>query len=194
MTAPTDQTDDLRRRTALPPALAALREAFPRDAWQTNPNFGGLVSFWLDRHLMFRQFMATMRTDAQALADTRVAPEVFGQRFARMGSAFLGELDGHHRIEDAHYFPALAALEPRISRGFEMLDRDHHALEEMLHAFAENANRALQLVAEGGPAADAAGGVLGALDALERPLDRHLLDEEDIVVPIILRHGEGRLA
>ncbi|MGB0354336.1 MAG: hemerythrin domain-containing protein, partial [Paracoccaceae bacterium] len=53
----------LAHREGLPDALRILLQDYPRETWQAHPNFGGLVAFWLDRHLMFRRLDA-MLTDA----------------------------------------------------------------------------------------------------------------------------------
>ena len=44
-----------------------------------------------------------------------------------------------------------------------------------------------------GGGADALGRHGDGLERMERFLDRHLTDEEDLIVPVILRVGEGRL-
>ena len=49
----------LADRKKLPDALRVLLEDYPRDGWELDPGFDGLVRFWLDRHLMFRRLMST---------------------------------------------------------------------------------------------------------------------------------------
>jgi hemerythrin-like domain-containing protein len=104
----------------------------------------------------------------------------------------LGELDSHHGIEDHHYFPRLARIEPRLQRGFDLLDADHHALHEALDTLAGAANAVLRGL-RGDGARDDAGRAADGLDALGRLLDRHLADEEDIVAPLLIAHGERGL-
>lgn len=183
----------LDTREALPDALRVLLKEYPRAGWGASPNFEGLVRFWLERHLMFRRLLDLMQKDAERIADGGMDGRDFAQRLARYGSAFVNELHGHHSIEDAHYFPVLARAEPRLSRGFDILDRDHHALDAHLAGFAEAANRAIRAGAEGGDARAAGGRFLGDLKGLGRFLDRHLVDEEELVVPVILKHGAGGL-
>lgn len=183
----------LETRAGLPEALRVLLTDHPREAWESDPNFGGLVAFWLERHLMFRRMLETLRTDTEALIDRRLHAPAYAGRVARVGQLFLGEMHGHHRIEDAHYFPVLARAEPRIERGFALLDADHHALDRHLGAFAESANGVLTAVAGGGEGREEAAAFLSCLGGLGRLIDRHLTDEEDLVVPVILRHGERGL-
>jgi hypothetical protein len=188
----TDTSLALETREGLPDALRVLLADHPRESWERDPNFSGLVAFWLERHLMFRRLLAMLRAETEALIDRRLEAASGAPRLARIGGLLLGELDGHHRIEDAHYFPVLACAEPRIARGFDLLEADHEALEAELAAFAGAANGLLRAL-PGAGGRDAAGRFLARIDGLGKLLDRHLTDEEDLVVPVILRHGEGAL-
>jgi hemerythrin-like domain-containing protein len=131
--------------------------------------------------------MARMQDDSGLRLDGQISAQDYGQRLARLGQRFLGELVGHHQIEDTAYFPHLAQLEPRIARGFEVLDADHHTLHELIDTFAAGANALLresndaaqrELVAEFG----------AVLTRFERMLGQHLTDEEDLVLPVVLKH------
>jgi len=186
-----DDSLDLATRTGLPDALRVLLQEHPRDGWTGHANFDGLVRFWLDRHLMFRKLTATIRSESEAVLDTRADPKNFGNRLARFGGMLVNELHTHHQIEDMHYFPPLSAAEPRIARGFEILDRDHHAIDGHLNAFVEDANAVLRAIADGPDHRTAAGRFLERTERLDGFLDRHLIDEEDLIVPVILRHGSG---
>ena len=87
----------------------------------------------------------------------------------------------------------LAAKEPRIARGFEILDRDHHAIDGHLAGFVRSANAVLQDHVDRSALQDAAGQFYTDLLRLERVLNRHLMDEEDLIVPIFLRRGADAL-
>jgi hypothetical protein len=138
----TDLSLDIR--AGLPETLRFLLEDYPREGWQADPGFHGLVSFWLDRHMMFRQLMARMTQDTEAFLDGGRDPRDFAQAVARYGGTFVNQLHGHHQIEDHHYFPVLRTHEPRIERGFDLLDADHHALDGILERFVGQANGAIQ--------------------------------------------------
>jgi hypothetical protein len=180
----------LATRDGLPDALRVLLADFPRDGWAADRGFNGLAAFWLDRHLGFRRVMGLLRSDAQALIDGAMGAQDWGHRLTRLGSGFLGDLIGHHQIEDEAYFPRLVALEPRIARGFAVLDRDHHDLHALIDRFVTGANRALAQPTDATRRA-AAGAFLTDLGHFERMLDRHLADEEDLVVPVVLKHRMG---
>jgi len=130
---------DLETRTGLPDALRVLVDDLPRAAWAQHPDFHGLVSFWLDRHLMFRKLMDHMAVETEAMLDKRRDPVAFAQGVARYGGMFVEQLHGHHQIEDQHYFPLLAQRDVRIVAGFDLLDADHHALDGHIARFVEGA-------------------------------------------------------
>ena len=184
---------DLASRTGLPDALRILLQDYPRDAWAANPRFEGLVRFWLDRHLMFRRMLAALRDDTQALLDGRIDPQAQAARLSRIGARLVGELEGHHQIEDGHYFPLLAAAEPRLVRGFDLLDADHHALDGVIGGFVQGANGLLSVWQDDAARPGAAGRFLTVLTDTDRLIDRHLVDEEDLIVPVILHHGPDGL-
>lgn len=171
----------LAQRDGLPDALRVLMEAYPRADWAQHDNFGEMIRFWMQRHAMFRDLTTLLQQDAEAVLSQRLDREVYGQRLAHFGGTLLNELHGHHHIEDSHYFPKLIRLDARLERGFALLEADHEAMDGLLREMAEGANAVL------------AGGEVGAfktrLSAFQKLLDRHLTDEEEIVVPVVLRTG-----
>jgi hemerythrin-like domain-containing protein len=177
----------LYHRSALTDEFRIILADYPRESWAAHPHFGGLAAFWLDRHLNFRAMMAQMQQDSALRLDGQIAAQDYGQRLARLGQRFLGELVGHHQIEDTAYFPHLAQLEPRIARGFQVLDADHHARHEMIDTFAAGANALLR---EGNDAVqrELLAGFGAVLGRFERMLGQHLSDEEDLVLPVVLKH------
>ena len=180
----------LTTRTGLPEPLRALLADYPRADWTFHNNFDGLVAFWLDRHLNFRTLTTRMSAGAQAVLGGQIDPAAHAASLSRMGNRFLTELHGHHQIEDAHFFPRLTQLERRLERGFAMLETDHQAIDGLLHRFATSANAVL--TGWQGPAGrDLTGTFLTDLQGITTLLERHLTDEEDLIVPTILHHGPG---
>jgi hypothetical protein len=183
----TESFDDplaLGTRTGLPDALRVLVAELPRAGWETHPAFAGLAQFWMDRHLLFRRLMDALRADTEAWLDEAMSQQEYAARVQRLGGMLVGTLHEHHGVEDAVYFPQMQVMEPRLLRGFEMLDRDHHALDDWLARFTNAANGAI-----GRPDRDAVGAFHGELARFAPLLSRHLEDEEDLVVPVILRTG-----
>ena len=179
----------LTDRTGLPDALRVLLEDYPRAGWEDHANFGMLTRFWLDRHLMFRHALALLSRDAEAVVDRRSEPLAYAAALSQLGGRFVAELHGHHQIEDAHYFPILEQKAPEIARGFHLMEADHQQLDPALQDFADTANAALGRIAEGGNAKDATAPFATSLQGLGRLLDRHLTDEEELVVPVVLKLG-----
>lgn len=183
----------LETRSGLPDALRVLVNDYPREAWEADPNFSGLIRFWLDRHLLFRRLVSTMVSETEQTLDAAMDERRYGAHLSRYGSMFVGELHGHHSIEDMHYFPVMKTLDKHVAEGFDILDRDHHAIDGHLAAFAEAANKALRQIAEGTPAKDSIAVFLGDLKRVEGFLNRHLVDEEELVVPVLLKYAPAGL-
>lgn len=180
-------------RSGLPDALRVLLAEYPREGWAADANFQGLVVFWLDRHMSFRRLLGLMQADTEKLLDRSLDRSRFASTLNQLGGRFVNDLHGHHQIEDQHYFPRLAARETRLARGFEILDRDHHAIDGHLAGFVRSANDVLQHHVDRSTLQDAAGRFRADLLRLEGFLNRHLIDEEELIVPIILRHGADAL-
>ena len=183
----------LAQRTGLPDALQVLLKDYPRSSWTEDPGFNDLIAFWLDRHLMFRRLMDEMRNGTEALLDNALAADRFASKLSRYGGMFVQQLHGHHTIEDQHYFPLLSTKDARIARGFKILDNDHHALDGHLSGFVTGANAVLNCVADRDRLQDQAGEFHAQMAQLERLLNRHLIDEEELIVPVILKYGAGDL-
>lgn len=182
-------TDDaLGQRSGLPAALQILLQDYPRDLWQGHGAFDGLTRFWMERHLGFRDLLGTLTADTRAYLDRSLEGPSHARRLARLGNMLVDGLHGHHGVEDAHYFPMLAGLEPRLARGFDLLDADHQALDGHLHGLTQAANAHLGALGQGAGQGEA-GALLATLETFATFLDRHLTDEEDLVVPVILHHG-----
>lgn len=180
----------LATRRGLPDDLTFLLARHPRATWQAS--LGEVGRFWLSRHAMFREAHGVLLAETRAFADRRTDPARFAPRFGRVAGFLLGELDTHHTVEDHHYFPRLVRLEPRLERGFALLDADHHALHDTLEALADTANALLRALRDG-DALEAGRRAAARLDTLGTLLDRHLADEEDIVAPLLIARGEAGL-
>jgi hypothetical protein len=105
------------------------------------------------------------------------------------GGALVGNLHGHHGWEDHSYFPELSQADPRFNAGLEILETDHAALDVVLDSFTRTANRTIKLVQlDENAAREEAGQLHGIAETIETFLQRHLTDEEELAVPIILHH------
>ncbi|MHB2265157.1 hemerythrin domain-containing protein [Aliihoeflea sp. PC F10.4] len=194
MTNDLDPSLLLQARSGLPDDLRVLVEKYPREDWTAHPNIHGMASMWLQRHAMFRELGGVLTGAITDYREGRNDAKQFAQFFAPRLNFFLGQLDGHHNIEDHHYFPIFAQAESRLKRGFEILDSDHHLIHDALEMNAQTANAFLQAL-DGDDdaqryAADAYADENARLVAM---LARHLDDEEDLIIPLILDRGDREL-
>ncbi len=183
-----DENRALERREGLPDALRVLVAELPRGTWEAHPNFSPLTRFWLERHLMFRDLLARLQGDTRAFLDDRAEARDYGRQTARLAQFLLQELHGHHSIEDHHYFPVLQGLDPRLEKGFVLLDADHHALDGHMNDLARDTNAMLEGLSGSDPK-EGAGRLDTHLSQFGAFIDRHLTDEEDLVVPVILNYA-----
>ena len=183
----------LADRAQLPEALRVLLAEYPRDGWVDDPGFDDLIKFWLDRHLMFRRLMTEMREGTEALLDRKMSPDRYAAMVSRYGGMFVNGLHEHHTIEDTYYFPKLVSKDARIEKGFGILDKDHHDIDAFLADFVARANEVIGLSDNRNKLQTSAGVFQTELSKLERLLDRHLIDEEELIVPVLLRYGSPDL-
>ncbi|MFA6153545.1 hemerythrin domain-containing protein [Mesorhizobium sp.] len=184
----------LVERAGLPEDLRWLAEKYPREHWQDHGNIHGIATMWLQRHDMFRELGQMLTTGIGDYREGRLTAPDFARWFTPRLNHFFGHLDGHHNVEDHHYFPAFAKAETRLKRGFEILDADHHTIHEGLERNAEAANAFIKTLQENEDrqrfAADAYADENSRLIAM---LARHLADEEDLIIPLILDRGDRAL-
>lgn len=173
--------------------IAHLRALHPRATWRGHIHLGPLARFWLQRHAAFRTLAAALAQGADGLREGHVDSGGFLPWFAPRCETFLRELHGHHTVEDLHLFPLLRAADRRLDRGFDILDADHHEIDRLLHDLAQaHAGLCEAFAGRGEPAS--AGALLS--ERLQRTLvglGRHLDDEEDLVIPLILERSEEDL-
>lgn len=186
---------DLESRDGLPDELAYLRSSYPKEDWQAHANFGELTRFWLHVHEGLRHHGRTLDRLTTDFREGRLDADSFRRSFVPGLNQFLSHLNGHHQIEDHHYFPKLRVLDPRMVAGFDLLERDHHRIHEALLASAQAANDFLSAFGKDGDALLRSGDVYAERSAkLLALLLGHLADEEDLVVPAMLHHGERAVA
>ncbi len=184
-----DDTAGLNGRVGLPAEMLYLRDAYPRLRW--SEPLPDVAAHWLQMHDGFREHQAHMLAMVEGWRGG--ATDVAGLHRALIPAlqGFLQHLDGHHRIESGHYFPQFRRIEPRISAGIDLLDRDHetvHVHLETLHRLGFDFHRA---VTENDQPKDAGERLADALEAAGAPLLRHLEDEEDIVIPLMALRVRG---
>jgi iron-sulfur cluster repair protein YtfE (RIC family) len=184
---------DLDQRRGWPDELCVVLKDYPRATWRETRS--SMARFWLDKHNYLRR-----QSDALQSANTdyragRAEALQFGSWLAPRLQGFLAELHGHHQIEDFHYFPAFRSAEPRLAAGFDVLNRDHELVHEGIVSIVEAINefiRTIQPEHAGDTDAQrlAADRYIDASRLLHARLMRHLEDEEDLIIPLMIR-GDG---
>jgi iron-sulfur cluster repair protein YtfE (RIC family) len=179
------------QRAALGDDLRILARRHPRATWAGHANLGQLARFWLQRHEMFRRLDEIIRSGTEAALERRMEAAAFNSWLSGQLGWLLWQLEEHHQVEDHHYFPLFRRAAPRLAAGFELLERDHVALHAGIGGIIGRANAVLAHEAPGRAAfrADLARFRDAQVD-LGRELIRHLADEEDLVIPLLLERGE----
>ncbi|TKD51618.1 hemerythrin domain-containing protein [Sphingomonas baiyangensis] len=187
-------SDLLGERVGVSDDIAVLRRQYPRDGWRTHASFGQLADFWLGVHAALRHEGDEVSRVVDAFRERRIDAAAFRRAFVPRLNGFLQHLDQHHRIEDHAYFPKFRQLDPKLVAGFDLLEADHALIQERLVATVDHARKLLEATAA--PGVDCRGavdGYVGAAGTLIDLLQRHLDDEEDLVIPALLHHGERPL-
>jgi hypothetical protein len=184
----------LAHRNGWPEDLRVMLSRYPREKWESHANLGDMARFWLSRHAMFRELSATIEQVTEQFRAGKLPPLEFARQFVPRLQFILDQLNVHHQIEDFHYFPIFRAADARLSLGFEVLEGDHHHIHGDMARTAETANALLQaLRGDADTLRRCSDGYANASAVLLKGLIRHLDDEEDLIVPLILDRGEEEL-
>jgi hypothetical protein len=179
---------DLQREW--PAERDVLLKRHPRERWASNGSLD--VAFWLEVHRRFRHECAALEGFADDYRQRRLPAHELAIVAAPRLAGLLTDLRGHHQVEDFHYFPVFRRLAPQLASGIDVLEHDHSDLDHDAIA-ARGALRELRAALADGDAN--AGGVTAALAAQQFVtavsrlcvrIGRHLSDEEDLVVPLLL--------
>ena len=181
-------------RRGWPDDLRVLIARYPREQWEGHANLGEMARFWLSRHAMFRELAAMIEAIEAQFRDGALSAAEFPRQFVPRLQFLLSQLGVHHQIEDLHYFPIFRAADTRLTRGFDVLENDHHVIHADMAATADTANALLRALSGDADALRRCGDDYAqASGALIKGLIRHLDDEEDLIVPLILDRGEHAL-
>lgn len=175
-------------RRHLPPRIRETLLESTREQWADHPRFGGKAGFFMTIHRDLLNGSARLSTLLEAVLD---APDSDLQdqgalaQVVGFGRRLIGFAHHHHDIEDHGYFPQFMKLYPRMDRAMKLLDGDHRVLEETLH----DTERTLLELEGKGISRDRLARMHQGSKALETILNRHIWDEEEIIIPIFLEHS-----
>jgi hemerythrin-like domain-containing protein len=141
------------------------------------------LTFYFAVHQAQREAISRYRDTVSTLTESERARR--GKALARWAKGFALELDEHHYVEDAFFFPSLRAKVASAGATLDRLEADHRQLEELLARWPAAA-RALADPAVPFLPARAAAAELGR--ELHELLDGHLGVEDQDVLPLFWRH------
>ncbi len=177
-----------------------LTGVYPRAGRAQHPDLCSTARNWLGNHVYFRALLPRLDASLGALSPFDVEGRQFADELSRQMNSLLGGLEGHHGVEDAYYFPEFRRAEPRLGRGIDVLDNDHHFIHDAIVGLSETAVKVIHEFSAPLPTPGALRGHLrddlrDELRRFETALTRHLDDEEDLVIPFLLhRVGAASLA
>ncbi len=179
----------IHTRDGWPVETATLLADYPRAAWPDHPNFARSIQNWMGAHGGFRQLGAIVRDETEEFLDRNTPADEFARRLGYYGDLLVRNLHGHNTWEDRAFFPEIRAADPRFGHGLETLEADHEVLDQTIDSLTRQANRVIKLVQlEETQARSEAGALHDSATRIERFLERHLTDEEDLIVPILLHN------
>ncbi len=166
-----------------------LHEQMPPEKWYHLPSFC-TASTWLGMHQSLRRGQGEIEQLNQDYQNGVLEWSDYRYQLLGYARSHYGHLHGHHGIEDHHYFPKLRRREPKLDKGFDVLDSDHHQIEQQLqHIEALLAQLNNQEVNDPKLAEQ----LYLAIKTSGEWLYRHLTDEEDLVIPILALSEQYRL-
>jgi hypothetical protein len=176
----------LAKRPGLTAELRKLLFDTPKEEWGSHNNYWRGAEMWQGIHRSLLHESGLFVAGLEKLADMPKGEMESGlllNNLRHIGGHLIGHAHVHHHVEDDHYFPRFKEVFPQLGRPIDLLDCDHRVLEETLDA-VEYHVRALQAeIAD----KDRIGAALEDAKKLDKILNRHLEDEEDIVIPALLK-------
>lgn len=168
---------------------AILLADYPRDEWESHGNFAKSTKGWLNAHAGFRAIGEYLQVNAEHWLDNNMSNDDFANEFGYYGNVLFQNLHGHHTWEDRNFFPEIFATEPKAERAIDLLEQDHETLDVVLDEIRKRGNRAIQLaVLDDTQMRDEVAPLRDAVEDLNALLARHLTDEEESIVPILLHY------
>ena len=167
--------------------VRAQLERHPRAAWRIDPS--PTARFWLEIHDGFRRESDSLVALVDEQRGRRASAELAIVSGGRLES-LIARLRGHHEIEDFEYFPAFRALEPKLAPGLDVLASDHSRLQTLVGAALAARSELLAAVEKDAAATPwATDRYASRTGELCRALGRHLHDEEELIIPLLLERG-----
>ncbi len=189
-----DPENHVEQRTCLSPVVRTGLFELPRERWALTPGFSGEPEFWTQIHEGLLSASATLAGwSEQALSeDDPMRLQQMVPQIRSLGTRLIHHAHQHHHIEDDFFFPVFLKAHPQLATPLDLLDSDHKVLAQVLDGL-EKAVNDLSVRPEGGDIArrdmwlQQTEKLLHAAQRLDRLFIRHIGDEEEICIPVMLR-------
>ena len=180
-------------RKGISQALRNTLFDIPRQQWAQTPGFHEEPEFWLHIHRGLLQASATLPEQCKALLNSPdIDPE--GEEFRgifKFSLQLVHHAHQHHHIEDSHFFPLFAQRYPELIQPLSLLDGDHRVLSDVLEDMEKAAHLMKVAVVDSSKSVDAlkklTENMLVSATSLDSLFLRHISDEEEICIPIMLK-------
>ncbi|MGL1920594.1 MAG: hemerythrin domain-containing protein [Hyphomicrobiales bacterium] len=179
----------VKKRDGLSPTIKKTLLESTREDWPKHRRYQGMAGFWLNIHRNLLQGTNQLADGFESLLDTppsEIQDEINARKLQQMGNQVISHLHHHHEIEDHNYFPQFIQLYPNMEHAINLLDGDHKILDQALQ---DTQLALVDMMAQKPVDRDMIAQVAKGSRALEKIITRHLWDEEEIIIPILLEHG-----
>ncbi len=180
-------THHVAMRDGLPNAIRpTLLEEAQQDC-RAHPRYAGKARFFMNIHRQLLDGAGWLAQTVEDLLDTpgRELPEAITKsNLVLKTQRLLHFAHGHHEIEDHGYFPQFTRAYPQLEQALSLLDGDHRILDTTLNGVEAETKSLLH-----SPNRDQLAKLQKHTAALNKILQRHIKDEEEVIFPIFLRHG-----
>lgn len=178
----------VQKRSTLPEKVQQTLLESTRTDWESHPRFHGKAAFFVNIHRNLLDGASQLSGALEQLLDVpegELQDVVVQMNLLPFSRNLIGFAHHHHEIEDHGYFPQFALLYPQLDHGLKLLDGDHKVLDAAL----DETQLALDGLADKSVSRDSLADLHKGSLALNKILNRHIWDEEEVIIPIFLRHG-----
>lgn len=174
-------------RDGLPPAIRPTLLEETESDWKQHPRFARKAQFFMGIHRQLLDGADWLSDVVEELLDEpvdMVPDRIVASDLAPNIERLLHFAHGHHEIEDHGYFPQFIQLYPDLQGALSLLDSDHQILDAALNGVEAEQKALLR-----SPNRDQLAKLHQHAAALNKIMHRHITDEEEVIIPIFLRHG-----
>lgn len=164
---------------------------FPADRanWDREPHFLGWPAHLQRLHATITEASDRLIAGLEATLDEpdSSAQELMGLTgMNRLGRDLVAHVHGHHAFEDHNVLPGFLSRFPQLSTAIDLLENDHQVLDRAL----DHAEEVFSILQGQKTSKSQIGKAQQQAKLLDKILNRHTYDEEDILIPAVL-HAYG---